>query len=133
VILALQVVQLDNAIPPFGKQLHQALVPLVLPRGESLTLHVTVVGQDATPQDLTGKTLTFTVRASKFDPSPVLQKTLTPVLATSGTATLTLVPTDTNVLPFGVYGWDLWSTATSPAFGEQLVPFSTFTLADEAL
>lgn len=133
--LAIQVVRLDGTFPQVGKQLQQPVggVPLPLPRGEAATLTFTVVGQDANVADLTGLTVTFTVRQFKLDPAPTLQKACAISSPTTGVAVLTLAPSDTAGLAFGSYVWDLWATSASPARADQLVPASTFLVADEVL
>lgn len=92
-------------------------------RGDTKTYPFSFKVKDSDPVipiDLTGKTLKFTMKASKADADPgALQKSLGPFSgaeALAGTGTLVLTSTETNGLAPGKYYFDFQLTdpGTSP-------------------
>lgn len=83
-------------------------------QGENKTFLLTVLDEERNPANLTGATITFTVRKD-FDTAAVITKTsATPgeidILAppTDGLAKIFLVPADTSGLAPGQYIYDVW-------------------------
>ena len=89
-------------------------------KGESKTLVLTVLDENRAAQDLTGATLTMTVRKRITDTTAVITKVSTTVTeieiqtpATDGKAKIFLVPADTSALAVGPYVYDVWVTLSS--------------------
>lgn len=89
-------------------------------KGESKTLLLTVLDENRDPQDLTGATLTMTVRKRITDTATVITKVSTTVTeieiqapATGGLAKIFLTPADTSSLAPGDYVYDIWTELAS--------------------
>ncbi len=67
-------------------------------RGDTKEVKVTITKADGSPFDLTGATITFTMKKDDTDPDAeaVIQKTAVISTPASGEALLTLTATDTN-------------------------------------
>jgi hypothetical protein len=87
---------------------------LVLVRGASKTVELTIVGSDKKPVDLTGATLWFTVKERVEDRDPLILKRSTDgaqIAITqpfSGKAEIYLFPGDTAKLEPQEYVFDVW-------------------------
>lgn len=100
---------------------------LILVRGASKTLKLTVTAPDDTPFDLTGGKVIFTVKSRVDDERPILQKTSAVgaeaaiISAKGGTAEVYIVPVDTKALQVKQYVFDVWVTFTSPTRQYQVI------------
>lgn len=92
---------------------------LVITRGTSKTLQLTVARPDTTYYDLTGGKLVMTVKGSVYDDLPLVQKlTTNPAEGVitkprEGVVEFYLVPADTNGLPPKTYIFDVWLITAS--------------------
>jgi len=85
---------------------------LYITKGQSKAYDLTFTTGDGTAQDITGATITFTVKRTLSDVDAVVTKTATITDATAGKATITLAPTDTD-LDLGEYYYDIWLESSS--------------------
>lgn len=78
-------------------------------RGDSKVINLTVKDQDGNPVDITGATITFTVKedAADADDDAVIQVDGDPIPGSEGKAKIELEPTDTDVEPKTTYVFDI--------------------------
>lgn len=85
---------------------------LVVTRGDTLTVNVTMTTNGTTPIDITGRTYTSMVRANYEDPTAAATFTCSITNAAGGVVQLVMSPTSTAALePFNYY-WDLQENAS---------------------
>lgn len=101
-----------------------------VPRGSNKVIALVVVDQDGNPVDLTGSTVTLTVRTA-LGTAVALSKTATFSDPVTGRAEVNLVPADTVDLTAGSYTYDVWVVfPTLPSATKyQIVPPSAFVVA----
>jgi hypothetical protein len=102
---------------------------LLVPRGEALTVRLTVYKQDHAVKDLTGCTLKLGLRQFRDEEAPRLTREATLTTPISGQAEVELLPADTFFLSeFAQYFFDI--QLTDPAGDRfQVVPSSVLTVA----
>lgn len=85
---------------------------LVVTRGDTLTVNVTMTTNGSTPINITGRTYTSQVRANYDDPTASASFTCTITNAASGIIQLVMSSSSTALLePFNYY-WDLQENAS---------------------
>jgi hypothetical protein len=85
---------------------------LVVTRGDTLTVGVTMTTNGTTPINITGRTYTSMVRQNYDDPSPAATFTCTIISGAAGTLQLVMSAASTAVLRAGNYYWDLQENAS---------------------
>lgn len=85
---------------------------LVVVRGDTLTIGVTMTTNGTTPINITGRTYTSMVRQNYDDPSPAATFTCTIVSGAAGTLQLVMSAASTAVLEPQNYYWDLQENAS---------------------
>ena len=106
---------------------------LLVTRGSSKTLQLTVRNRHRKPQDLTGARILFTVKRTLQDSKPLISKTTdhsSQILFTNpkvGQAQIFILPEDTQYLEIRDYLFDVWVVLAS---GNRyvVVPTSIFSL-----
>jgi hypothetical protein len=88
---------------------------LTINQGDTVTLTIAVVSPTNQPVDLTGSTLEFAVKAHASDATAIISKSsttggITIAPGTGGTATVSIVPADTEPGPTGAFVWELEGT-----------------------
>ncbi len=87
---------------------------LVVVRGDTLTITVTVYQSDGTtPVNITGRTYTSMVRQNYDDPSPAATFTCTVTDGAAGELSMVMSAASTAVLEPQNYYWDLQENASS--------------------
>lgn len=107
--------------------LFATIQPLVITNGESKTWRLSVVDENGVAFDLTGSTVTITVKANVSDKTALLTKDSTnpnnieilDQVSNTGKADVKFVPADTSSLSVGRYKYDVW--VTFPDLNEQQV------------
>lgn len=85
---------------------------LVVTRGDTLTVNVTMTTNGTTPINITGRTYTSMVRANYDDPTAAATFTCTIVSGAAGTLQLVMSAASTAVLEPYNYYWDLQENAS---------------------
>jgi hypothetical protein len=86
---------------------------LVVTRGDTLTVGVTMTTNGTTPINITGRTYTSMVRQNYDDPTPAATFVCTIVSGAAGTLQLVMSAASTAVLEPQNYYWDLQENASS--------------------
>jgi hypothetical protein len=85
---------------------------LVVTRGDTLTVGVTMTTNGTTPIDITGRVYTSMVRQNYDDPNPAATFTCTIISGAAGTLQLVMSAASTAVLEPQNYYWDLQENAS---------------------
>lgn len=85
---------------------------IVIVRGDTVTVTVTMTTNGTTPIDITGRTYTSMVRQAYDSPSAAATFTCTVTSAVNGVVTLTLDSVSTALLDPYNYVWDLQENAS---------------------
>jgi hypothetical protein len=85
---------------------------LVVTRGDTLTVGVTMTTNGTTPIDITGRVYTSMVRQNYDDPTPAATFTCTIISGAAGTLQLVMSAASTAVLEPQNYYWDLQENAS---------------------
>ena len=97
---------------------------IVIIRGDSAAFSIGVSDTNGTPVELAdGDVLTFTLRRTPWSPTIVLQKTITD-------GTLTINPSDTQDMPFGLYVYDV-ELKQADGYVDTVIPPHKFLLMEE--
>jgi hypothetical protein len=86
---------------------------IVVTRGDTLTVVVTMTTNGTTPINITGRTYTSMVRQNYDDPSPAATFTCTVTDGAAGKLTMVMSAGSTSVLEPQNYYWDLQENASS--------------------
>ncbi len=85
---------------------------LVVTRGDTLTVNVTMTTNGTTPINITGRTYTSMVRENYDDPTAAASFTCSIVSGAAGTLQLVMTAASTAVLNAQNYYWDLQENAS---------------------
>jgi hypothetical protein len=85
---------------------------LVVTRGDTLTVGVTMTTNGTTPINITGRVYTSMVRQNYDDPTPAATFTCTIISGAAGTLQLVMSAASTAVLEPQNYYWDLQENAS---------------------
>ena len=85
---------------------------LVMTRGDTETLVITMKTEANAPIDITGRTYRAQIRASKDAGAIDASFTCTVTNAVAGEITCTILPAVTETLSVGIHYWDLEETAS---------------------
>jgi hypothetical protein len=85
---------------------------LIITRGDTETLVVTITSDGSTAIDITGRTYRAQIRSSQDSTTVKASFTCTVTSAANGQVTCVLSATDSATLPVGVAFWDLEETAS---------------------
>lgn len=85
---------------------------LILTRGDTETLVVTIQGDNGSPINITGRTYRAQVRSSQDSTTIKASFTCTVTSGANGQVTCVLSATDSATLPSGQYYWDLEENAS---------------------
>ena len=85
---------------------------LVVTRGDTLTVNVTMTTNGTTPINITGRTYASQVRQFPDDPTASASFVCTIINGSTGNLQLVMSAADTAVLDSGNYYWDLQETAS---------------------
>lgn len=86
---------------------------IVITRGDTTTLVITITSNGTTPIDITGRTYTSQVRQNADDTTAAATFTCTLTTPASGVLTCVLSATQTATLEPGNHVWDLQENASS--------------------
>jgi len=87
-------------------------------KGDSEVIQITITDEDGSAFDLTGYTVTMTVRkcGNEEDADAILKKSVTSHLnPTGGITVIELSPTETDIVP-GIYIYDVQVSKATPVF-----------------
>lgn len=85
---------------------------LILTRGDTETLVVTIQGDTGSPINITGRTYRAQIRSSQDSTTVKASFTCTVTSGANGQVTCVLSATDSATLPSGQYYWDLEENAS---------------------
>jgi hypothetical protein len=85
---------------------------LIITRGDTETLVVTITTDGSTPVDITGRTYRSQIRSQQDSTTIKATFTCTVTSGASGEVTCILSPTSTSALSAGLYFWDLEENAS---------------------
>jgi hypothetical protein len=85
---------------------------LIITRGDTETLVVTITSDGSTPVDITGRTYRAQIRSTQDSTTIKASFTCTVSFGTSGQVTCTLSATSSAALSAGLYFWDLEENAS---------------------
>lgn len=102
---------------------------LHMPKGGSLTLVLDVMTQSGMAYDLTGKTVTLTVKRSSQQvvPPPGFAKAFIQDTRIKSRTSATIVPADSKFMEPARYVYDVWVIA-SPTSRDVVIPLSPFVI-----
>ena len=101
--------------------------PLQVPLASSLTINARILKPNGSPVNLTGGSLTFTLKKKFSDQQPIVSRLGTLTAAAAGQASFQLVPVETKDLTPGHFVWDVWFT-DSAGNRNAVIPTSPFVL-----
>lgn len=102
--------------------------PVLWPRGTGGTIKMAFVDELGAPVNITGATVTFSVRRLDTDDVPALHVVAALTTPAAGLAAATLVATDTSTKAIDIYRHDVWITLAGVP--TQAVPGSNFTIGE---